>query len=129
MKRKYVILDSVREVERTTRSGMFTVSAQEIVEITSNLVNVYTSDEKMVDDEVVCNLNFMVRRPDGDTEVLDWDLHCTVKQSRTNIARIYDVLEQFRSEEEEEIKNMPQQNNDDYDTLFGPVKTDDIEEE
>ena len=129
MKRKYVILEAVREVDYTTRQGSYTVTAQEIVEVTSNLINVYTSDEKQVDNEIVCNMNFMVRRPDGDTEVLDWDVHCTVKQSKTNIARIYDVLEQFRLEEQEEAKNMPEQNNDDYDTLFGPVKTDDNTEE
>lgn len=111
MKRKYLTLECVRDIGYTLGDEKLVrgYDSKEIVEINSRMINVFPADERLVKDTVICNLKFIERCSDGvSTKTLDWHVQCTLDQADRNIALIYDVLEEFRKDEEIENSHKPQ---------------------
>ena len=112
MKRKYLTLECVRDIEYTLGEEKLIrgYDSKEIVEINSRMINVFPANEKLVKDTVTCDLKFIERCSDGvSTKTLNWFVHCTLDQADRNIDLIYDALEEFRKDEE--IENSKIENN------------------
>lgn len=111
MKRKIITLDCVRDVCYTSGNDVVHrgVQTKEAIEVNSDMINVFTSNEKIVGNEVVTDIKFIVRSGIGESKTLDWHVHCTMEQATKNIEIIAEILEKFRIEEEIERKNMQTQ--------------------
>lgn len=101
MKRKIITLDCVRDICYTSGNDVVHrgVQTKEAVEINSDMINVFTSNEKIVGNEIVTDIKFIVRSGIGDNKTLDWHVHCTMEQATKNIELIAKILEEFRVEE------------------------------
>ena len=107
MKRKIITLDCVRDICYTSGNDVVHrgVRTKEAIEVNSDMINVFTSNEKIVGNEVVTDIKFIVRSGIGESKTLDWHVHCTMEQATKNIEIIAEILEKFRIEEEIEKKN------------------------
>lgn len=102
MKRKVITLDCVRDVCFSDGNEIIHrgVKTKEAIEINSDIINVYTANEKIVGNEIVADIKFIVRCGiSSETKTLGMSVHCTMEQATKNIELIAKILEEFRVEE------------------------------
>lgn len=102
MKRKVITLDCVRDVCFSDGNEIIHrgVKTKEAIEINSDIINVYTANEKIVGNEIVADIKFIVRGGiSSETKTLSLSVHCTMEQATKNIELIAKILEEFRVEE------------------------------
>ena len=102
MKRKVITLECVRDVCFAGENEVIHrgVKTKEAIEINSDIINVYTANEKVVGNEIVADVKFIVRvGTSGETKTLGMSVHCTMEQATKNIELIAKILEEFRVEE------------------------------
>lgn len=96
MKSKYILLDAIIKVYDSDELKIF--DAQELVEITPEITNVFFDPDVRVGNLLIGKLNvrYKVSGSGSITEAL-W---CTNTQSILNIKKIYDALEELKLDEE-----------------------------
>jgi len=91
-KRKYVELEAIRKIAHYGIAPETIYSLEptiEIIEINSDMVNVFTTDETEVDGVVICKLKFSIRASEQE-QYPNFNLYvyCTLEQATKNMKLI-----------------------------------------
>lgn len=104
MKSKNLILEATRIVSIDGEDT--TLSSKELFVVTDDIINVFTKNERLIDNEVVCEMHFILKScndigwKDSNLMVL-----CTLPQAHSNMYIIKDVLDEFANKNSQEDSN------------------------
>lgn len=96
MNSKYILLDAIIKVKYGDELKAY--DAQELVEITPEIKNVFFEPSEMVGNLLIGKLK--VRYKVSDSNSITEALWCTNTQSISNIKKIYDTLDELKFDEE-----------------------------
>ena len=113
VKRKYVEIEAIRKVAHyDSPETYYTLEPTvEIIEINSDMVNVFTDDETDVNGVVVCKLKFSIRANEQERYPnFNLYIYCTLDQATNNIKLIGKELMTL-AEEYNTVSNIEQDEN------------------
>ena len=100
MKSKYITLLSAYKLE-TPEGKNVAVETLEVMEINTNMVNVFVNNASLLDDgNIMMEMHYIVRNEDGGTTTLDIRTPCLSAQVKENMNRIHKTLEELSKESE-----------------------------
>ncbi len=101
MKSKYITLLSAYNLE-TPEGKNVAVETLEVMEINTNIVNVFINNASLLDDDnIMVEMHYMARNEDGGT-TLNILTPCLSTQVKENMNRIHKTLEELSKENDEE---------------------------